>query len=327
MDIFVGYLHYAIALATMAGIYAVMALGLNLNWGVTGLFNVGVAGFFAIGAYTSAILTTQITDKHLGGYDMPIAVGLIGAMITSGIIAWGVGRICIRLRSDYLAIATIGIAEIFRLILKNEMWATNGTRGISNIPKPMEALVQPYGPLPQLVGPISFLALVIAIVLVVYWLMERGRSSPWGRVMMAIRDNEPAARAAGKNVERLRIQAFVIGSMLMGLGGALNAHYFKFVGPELTDPLLTTFILWVMLIVGGSGNNKGAILGCFVIWILWSGTELLTLQASGDWAQRIPFMRMFLIGLVLQIVLQKFPGGLLPEKLPEGRKDKPDASG
>lgn len=320
MDQFVGYLNYAMFLLTMAGIYAVMALGLNLNWGVTGLFNVGVAGFFAIGAYTSAIMTTEETGKHLGGYDLPIVVGLIAAMITSGIIAYGVGRICIRLRSDYLAIATIGIAEIFRLILKNEMWATNGTRGISNIPRPLETLPQPF-------GPIAYMLLVFAIVAVVYWLMERGRNAPWGRVMMAIRDNELAARAAGKNVERLRIEAFVLGSMLMGLGGGLMAHFFKFVGPEATDPLLTTFILWVMLIVGGSGNNKGAILGAIVIWTLWSATEIVTSQAEGEWATRVPFMRMFLIGLVLQIVLQKFPGGLMPEKMPEGRQDKPDAGG
>lgn len=312
MDQFFGILNYLMFLITMAGIYGVMTLGLNLQWGLTGLFNVGIAGFFAIGAYVSAIVTTAETSKHLGGYDLPFGAGLVVAMICSGLVAWGIGRICIRLRSDYLAIATIGIAEILRLILKNEAWATNGSRGISNIPRPLETLPEPW-------GPVAYMLLVFAILMAAYWLLERGQDAPWGRVMKAIRDNELAARAAGKNIERFRIEAFIIGSALMGLGGALMAHFFKFVGPEATDPLMTTFLVWVMLVVGGSGNNRGAILGALVIWTLWSATEIVTSRFSGEWAVRIPFMRMFLIGLVLQVVLQKFSQGLLPEKLPEGR--------
>ena len=314
MDQFIGILNYLIFLITMAGIYGVMALGLNLQWGLTGLFNIGVAGFFAIGAYVSAIMTTAETGKHLGGYGMPFALGLVAAMIASGIIAWGIGRICIRLRSDYLAIATIGIAEILRLILKNEGWATNGARGISNIPRPFETL-------PGSLAPLSYMILVLALVAVLYWFLERGQKAPWGRVMRAIRDNEPAVRAAGKNVERFRIEAFIIGSALMGLGGALTAHFIKFVGPEATDPLMTTFLLWVMLIVGGSGNNVGALVGAGVIWTAWSATELITARFTGDWAVRVPFLRLFLIGLILQIVLQKFSRGIVPEKLPEGRSE------
>ncbi len=317
MEQLYGYLNYIMFMITMIGIYGVMALGLNLQWGLTGLFNVGVAGFFAIGAYTSAILTTAETTKHLGGFDMPYWFAWPMAMVASGIIAWGVGRICIRLRSDYLAIATIGIAEILRLIVKNEQELTNGARGISNINRPFETLPQPW-------GPVTYMLLVFAILIVVYWFLERGQASPWGRVMRAIRDNELAARAAGKNVEKFRVEAFVIGSSLMGLGGALTAHFFKFVGPEATDPLLTTFLLWVMLIIGGSGNNRGALLGVGVIWTLWSTSEIVTSRFAGelgDWSTRVPFLRMFLIGLVLQIVLQKFAKGILPEKLPEGRSD------
>ena len=318
MDQFFGILNYLMFLITMAGIYGVMTLGLNLQWGLTGLFNVGIAGFFAIGAYVSAIVTTAETSKHLGGYDLPFGAGLVVAMICSGLVAWGIGRICIRLRSDYLAIATIGIAEILRLILKNEAWATNGSRGISNIPRPLETLPEPW-------GPVAYMLLVFAILMAAYWLLERGQDAPWGRVMKAIRDNELAARAAGKNIERFRIEAFIIGSALMGLGGALMAHFFKFVGPEATDPLMTTFLVWVMLVVGGSGNNRGAILGALVIWTLWSATEIVTARFSGEWAVRVPFLRMFLIGLVLQVVLQKFSLGLLPEKLPEGRANQPPA--
>jgi branched-chain amino acid transport system permease protein len=131
-------------------------------------------------------------------------------------------------------------------------------------------------------------------------------------VLQAIRDNEPAARAAGKNVEAFRIQGFVIGSAFMGLAGALTAHYFKFVGPEATDPLQVTFLVWVMLIVGGNGSNRGAMLGAAVIWTMWSASELFSSRLAGDWAHRAPFVRLFLVGLTLQIMLQYFPGGLMP---------------
>ena len=309
-DLTLGLFLYFISLLTMAGIYAVMSIGLNIQWGFTGLFNLGIAGFFAIGAYTSAILTSPSSQQHLGGYGLPIAVGLLASMITAGIIGYCVGRLCIRLRSDYLAIATIGVAEIFRLILKNELWATNGPRGISSLPRPFEHLSQPW-------SQVAFLIVVILILFIVHMIVERAHLSPWGRVMRAIRDNDSAAQAIGKNVDNYRLQAFVIGCAFMGLGGALSAHFFKFIGPEATEPLMTTFLVWVMLIIGGSGNNRGAILGPIVIWALWSGTELFTMQLGPDWAVRATFIRVFLIGLVLQIVLQRYSSGILPEKPPK----------
>ncbi len=310
---------YVISLITFGGIYAVMALGLNVQWGFTGMFNAGIAGFFAVGAYTSAILTTASSARHVGGLDLPVVVGLIAAMVTAGIIAWGVARICIRLRADYLAIATLGIAEILRLMFKNETWATNGPRGVSLIPKPFESLSGPWNHL-------AFMALVLLIVLGIYLLLERARKAPWGRVMTAIRENEASARAAGKDVDRLRIQAFVLGATFMGLGGALTAHYLKFIDPNAADPLTATFLVWVMLICGGSANNKGAILGAMLIWTIWSATELLTSRLPDELAIRTAYVRVFLIGLLLQIVLQRFPNGILPEKREkalgvEGKRD------
>ena len=173
MEQLYGIFLYAVFLLTMGGIYAVLALGLNIQWGFTGLFNAGVGGFFAIGAYASAILTSAASTRHLGGFDLPIPAGICAAMIASALVAWGVGRICIRLRSDYLAIATLGIAEILRLVLKNEIWATNGARGISQIPKPFEHVSEPW-------NQVGMLLLVFAIVLVLYVLLERARRSPWG---------------------------------------------------------------------------------------------------------------------------------------------------
>ncbi|HSA81869.1 MAG TPA: branched-chain amino acid ABC transporter permease [Geminicoccaceae bacterium] len=307
MDQAYGIFLYVVSLLTVGGIYAVLALGLNIQWGFTGLFNAGIAGFFAVGAYVAAILTTGPSERHLGGLDLPVAAGLAAAMLASGLVAWGIGRICIRLRSDYLAIATLGIAEILRLMLKNETWATNGARGISLIPKPFENLQEPWNQL-------AFMGLVLAFVALLYVLLEQARRAPWGRLMAAIRENEAAARAAGKDVDRLRVQAFVIGSMLMGLGGALMAHYLKFIDPNAAEPLTATFLVWVMLIAGGSANNRGAILGALLVWTIWSATEILTTRLPDDLAIRTAYVRVFLIGLTLQIVLQRFPRGVLPER-------------
>ena len=251
MEQLYGIFLYGVFLLTMGGIYAVLTLGLNIQWGFTGLFNAGVAGFFAIGAYTTAIVTSAASERHWGGFGLSPAVGMLAAMIASAIIAWGVGRICIRLRADYLAIATLGIAEIFRLVLKNEAWATNGPRGISLIPKPFEHYAEPW-------NHIGMLLVVFAVVAVLYVLLERARRSPWGRVMAAIRENEAAARAAGKDVERLRVEAFVLGGALMGLGGALMAHHIKFIEPNAAEPISATFLVWVMLVVGGARRTIGA---------------------------------------------------------------------
>ncbi|WP_038098458.1 branched-chain amino acid ABC transporter permease [Thioalkalivibrio sp. HK1] len=312
MDSLYGIFLYAIYLLTMGGIYAVLVMGLNIQWGFTGLFNAGIAGFFAVGAYTSAIISTASSGRHLGGLSLPLWASLPGAMIASALIAWAVAWICIRLRSDYLAIATLGIAEILRLVLKNEDWATNGARGISRIPKPFEDLPEPW-------NQIAMLLLVLAILLVLYLLLERARRAPWGRVMTAIRENEAAARAAGKNVEGFRIEAFVLGGALMGLGGALMAHHVKFIDPNMAEPLSTTFIVWVMLIIGGSGNNKGALFGAFLVWTLWSTSEIVTTRLPAEWELKSAYLRFFLVGLALQIILQRYPAGILKEHRPIGK--------
>ena len=307
MEQLYGIFLYTVFLLTMGGIYAVLTLGLNVQWGLTGLFNAGVAGFFAVGAYTTAILTATESSRHLGGFGLPVWAGMAAAMIASALIAWAVARICIRLRSDYLAIATLGIAEILRLVLKNEIWATNGARGISRIPKPFEHLPEPW-------NQVAMLLLVFAIVLLFYVLLERARRAPWGRVMAAIRENEPAARAAGKDVERLRVEAFILGAALMGLGGALMAHHVKFIEPNMAEPVSATFLVWVMLIIGGSANNRGAILGAILVWTIWSTAEIITARLPAEWALKAAYLRIFLVGLALQVILQKYPGGIFRER-------------
>jgi branched-chain amino acid transport system permease protein len=149
---------------------------------------------------------------------------------------------------------------------------------------------------------------------VLYLALERAFHSPWGRIMRAIRENETAAASTGKDVERFRMEAFVLGATLMGLGGALTAHAFKFVSPDASEPLLATFLVWVMLIIGGSGNNRGAILGAVIVWAVWSSTELLSRFLPIDWLNRVGYVRIFLVGLILQFILQRRPEGLLPER-------------
>jgi branched-chain amino acid transport system permease protein len=310
-----GTILYLISLATMIGLYAILTLGLNLQWGFAGLFNAGIAGFFAVGAYTTSILTTPESPDHLGGFSLPVPLGILAGVLLSAVLGYAVARICLRLKSDYLAIATIGIAEILRLVLKNETWMTNGSRGIAGIPRPFEGMAQPWGEL-------SFLAVVTATVILLYLVIERAWHSPWGRTLRAIRENDEAAEAAGKDVIAYRAQVFALGSAVMGLAGGLMAHYLKFIGPEATEPILTTFLAWVMLIAGGSGNNRGAVLGAFVIWTIWSGTELLTQRLPPDWQTRSSYIRIFLIGLLLQIVLQRFSEGILPERPPQPKRSE-----
>jgi branched-chain amino acid transport system permease protein len=311
-----GLFGYLVFFLSMVGIYAVLTLGLNIQWGFTGQINIGVAAFFAVGAYTAAILTTAPSPDHLGGFDWPFLAGLPVAMIVAGLLALAVGLITLNLRSDYLAIATIGIAEIVRLFLKNEAWLTNGVRGIPGIPNPLDDVT-------SIDGGLGYLLILLALVAAAYCVVQRLFRSPWARILRAIRANEPAVTAAGKNVLRFRVEAFVVGSMFMGLGGALYAHFTGFISPGAFDPMFATFVVWVMLIAGGSGNNRGALLGVLVIWGVWTFTDSLTDLLPPFLETRASSLRIFFIGLLLEIILLTRPQGIWPEK-PPARIDRAD---
>lgn len=300
---------YLVALLTMGGVYAILALGLNVQWGYGGMFNLGIAGFFAVGAYASALLTAAPAAGHLGGFGLPVPVGMLAAMAISALIAWPIGRLTLRLKADYLAIASIAVAEILRLLLKNEDWLTHGSMGVSRIPRPFAWLPQPW-------IEVAYLAMVAALVLGLFFLLERARRAPWGRILRALRDNDASAQATGKDTAAYRLSAFVLGSAIMGLAGAVYAHYVRYISPDAFVPLMSTFIVWVMVVAGGSGNNIGAIVGALAVWALWSLSEVLTAMLPLDWALRAAYLRIFLIGLVLQIILQTAPRGLFPERPP-----------
>ncbi len=315
-----GIIGYITGFAIMAAIYAIFCLGLNVHWGYTGLFNIGIAGFFALGAYTSALLTTASPDPlmfedYIFGGDLPARLGfwnlgidlwffiaLMGAALICGIVALFIGFLTLRLREDYLAIATLGIAESIRIIFLNEKWLANGSKGLYRIPKFLGELVSPqyYDYL--------YLGVVVAILIVLYIAVNRTIKSPWGRVLKAIREDELTTQASGKNVFNFKLQSFIFGAAIMGIGGALYAHNVRFVDPVTFDPLLATFIIWAMLMVGGSGNNKGAILGAFVVWGIWTGTQFLPGFLSD------PNFRYVMIGLLILVVILLRPGGILGEE-------------
>lgn len=306
-----GLFSYAAFFLVFAAIFAVIALGLNLQWGFTGLFNVGVAGFVAIGAYTSAILTAPDYPNQVGGFGLPVLVGWFGAMLAAGAAALVVGVAALRLRHDYLAITTFGIAVTLQLVALNAQRLTGGPFGLQFVPKPFA------GSFTQNVAwNLVYLGVVLAVLALVYVALERLVRSPWGRVLRAIREDEVAAESLGKRAFLFRLQSFVIGCMIMGLGGALYAHFIGYIAPEDFLPILT-FQIWTMLIVGGSGNNRGAILGAFAVWAVWSlaGGVLRELIPAQHQA-RAATLQVVLIGVLLCGMLLLRPRGLLPEPPP-----------
>jgi branched-chain amino acid transport system permease protein len=306
---------YLVFFLCFALIYALVCLGLNLQWGFAGLFNVGVVGFFVIGAYAAAILTGPPVPGRLGGFGLPVPVGYLGAMAAAGLAAFVVGVPTLRLREDYLAIATFGIAVSIQLLALNFEYLTGGTHGRTAVPRPV-VFATPFQ------SNLFFFAMMLALVGLAYVAVERMARSPWGRVLRAIREDETAASALGKNAFSFRLQAFVIGSSIMGLGGGLYASFIGYVSSEDAMPTLT-FLIWTMLIVGGSGNNRGAILGAILVWALWSLSGLVMPQILPEaWKVRGGALQVILIGLVLSATLLFRPRGILSEEATVSRLAK-----
>ncbi|MEF0940906.1 branched-chain amino acid ABC transporter permease [Rhizobium sp. BR 362] len=297
---------YGAFFLTTALIFSLITLGLNLQWGLTGLFNVGLAGFVAIGAYTSALLTTPETAGRFGGFDMPILIGWLGAMILAGLAAAMTGIATLRLKSDYLAITTFGVAVVVQLVALNAQSLTGGPFGVGFIPRPFAALAET-----PLLFNLSNLAIVAVVTLVVFLALEHLSRSPWGRVLKALREDERAAISLGKSARFYRVQAFAVGGAIMGLAGAVQAHFIGFIAPDNYVPTLT-FQVWVMLIVGGSGSNKGAVVGSILVWAIWAGSGALTsVLFTPEQQARAAALQIVAIGVMLCVILLVRPNGLL----------------
>jgi branched-chain amino acid transport system permease protein len=405
----------ALNIFNMGLISAIMALGVNMQWGYAGLFNIGVMGFVALGGLGAVIVSMPPTTDawaagglrvilglilgamtivaailywkrmapgrvrnfgivailvvgffifryvfdggvqaveavspsatgYLGGLGLPVILSWpVGGLLAAG-AAWIVGKTALGLRSDYLAIATLGIAEIIIAVLKNEDWLSRGVKNVIGIPRPVPyevdlqrdpAFVERvvswgYDPVTAsaIVVKLSYAGLFTAVLLALLWLSQAALNSPWGRMMRAIRDNEVAAEAMGKDVTRRHLQIFILGSAVCGLAGAMMTTLDSQLTPGTYQPLRFTFLIWVMVIVGGSGNNFGAILGGFLIWFLWVQVEpyglwLLQLvtsgMADGSWLKAhllgsAAHMRLLTMGLILLLVLRFSPRGLIPER-------------
>jgi len=416
----------ALLIVNMGLISAIMALGVNLQWGFAGLFNVGVMGFVALGGLGAVLVSmppspgawglgggwrivlgllmgaltvvaaTMVQTRMAkgtartlttlvllvggfflyrwvfdGGVDFvesitPAVTGNIGGLNPGGVenykgygwitliawpfggllaagAAWVIGKTALGLRSDYLAIATLGIAEIIISILKNEDWLARGVKNVVGIPRPVPYeidLQNDPGFVDRAAGlgldpviastlyvKVGYGFLFLAVLLILLVGAELALKSPWGRMMRAIRDNEVAAEAMGKHVTRRHLQVFVLGSAICGVAGAMMTTLDGQLTPGTYQPLRFTFLVWVMVIVGGSGNNFGSVLGAMLIWFLWVQVEPIGLQfmqlvtsgmPDGDLKQHLldsaAHIRLLTLGVILLLVLRFSPRGLLPEK-------------
>ena len=292
-------LGYLVSLGTLTAIYGLMALGLNVMWGMAGLVNLGITGFFAVGAYVSALSTTAL---HL-----PVAAGMaLGGLVSAllGVVAcYGVRQ----LRDDYLAIVTLGFAEVVRIVADNEIWLTNGSDGISGIPQPLKAYFgAAFG--------WFYLVLSLALFAAAYGVAELVGTSPFGRVLRAIRDDPGVAAVAGKQVSAFQVRAFGLGSFMAGLAGALYGHYTSYIAPEIFVPLLTIYI-FLAVTAGGKGNNAGTVVGAFIVIFLLEASRFLTDAVPFLSPVQVAAGRGMLIGLGFLLVLRLRPQGLLPERI------------
>src|SRR6185503_16375874 len=293
-------LSYLLFIANIGSIYALLALSLNLIWGGAGMVNLGLAGFFAVGAYASALLTTV---GHA-----PIAAGWLLALIAGGVAGVVVTLSTTRLREDYLAIVTLGFAEAVRLVASNEIWLTKGTDGISGIP----------GPWKRALGPDFngvYFVIVVAVLAVVFVLMRRIDRSPYGRVLRAIREDAQVAQVAGKRVLYYKAQAFALSAAIAGLAGALYGHFTSYIAPDLFLPLITVYI-FLAVASGGVGSPTGALVGAYLLMALLESARFLVEYIPAVSAVQRAALKELLIAVALILVMRLMPKGLLPERIP-----------
>ncbi|MCL6567302.1 MAG: branched-chain amino acid ABC transporter permease [Meiothermus silvanus] len=289
---------YLSAMLILGCIYALMALGLNLHYGYTGLVNFGHVAFFAIGAYTSALVTTAL--------GLPIPMGFALALLAAGIAAYPLGLVSLRLRTDYLAIVTLGFSEVIRAILVNEAWLTRGTHGISNIPRP-------FSQLPTGANELAYLGLVSGLLVIIYLAIERLGRAPFGRTLRAIRENEEAAVSLGKTIANFKMRSFMIGAAIAGLAGAAYAHYINYVVPDQFIPLVT-FYIWVAMILGGAGSNKGVVLGTLLLLVFLEGTRFVKDFVPLFTDVQLAALRFMVVGVALILLMLYRPQGIWGRK-------------
>jgi len=296
------YLMYIINVVTTAAVYAVFVLGLNLQFGYTGIVNFGHVAFMAIGAYTTVLLS-------LAGW--PLIAAIAAGVLLAALASLLIGLPALRLREDYLAITTIGFAEVIRIIINNEVELTRGPQGIFRFPLPFESWgLSPLG------WRVAFMILCLVTLAAVYLLLQRLTNSPWGRVLKAIREDEDAAIALGKNTRVFKLWSLALGSAIAGLSGVLLAYLLAYINPREFLPL-TTFTGWMIMVLGGAGSNVGVMVGSLLYFGLFSLTRPLEssgLVALGLTGQQVGALRVILIGIFLVVLMMYRPQGLFGRK-------------
>jgi len=288
---------YLTFVSTLAGIYALLALGLVTSWGQGGMTNLGLVGFYGLGAYASALMV---------GSGMPIPFGWLGATALTAAIGAAVCLVTRTLRGDYLAIVTLGFAEVVRLFELNETWLTGGSNGISGIPAPLKSsLGDAY--------PMAYMVLTWSLVLVAAVALSRLLKSPFGRALRAVRDDEQVAAVAGKSVLMLKVQAFAIGAGLSGLAGALYAHFTSFIAPDSFVVQMTIYI-FLAAAAGGVTRVPGAILGAIAVMALLEGSRFAAAAIPAFDAVQVASLRELSIAVGLIVVMQVRPEGLFKSR-------------
>jgi branched-chain amino acid transport system permease protein len=284
---------YLAALLMFGGIYALLGLGLNLQWGYTGLVNLGFVGFFAVGAYTSALLTL---------HGLPLVLGPLSGLLLAGIVAYPIGRLGLRLQDDYLAIVSLGFAQVVQVFLVNAGWSggSNGLTGVTRLFGQVDAGTRPY----------AQLALVTGLVLLALYLSHRLTESPYGRLLRAIRDSTDAVSSLGKNPNSYRLVALVLGSGLAGLAGGVYAHYIGYISPDQFDSTLS-FTVFTGIVLGGS-SHWGAALGTLVFVSLVEATRFLSDLHLPITDPQFAQIRLIIVGLLLILLMQRRRQGLWP---------------
>jgi branched-chain amino acid transport system permease protein len=286
---------YLLAIGIMAAIYVLLTLGLTLQYGLTGLVNFGHVGFFAIGAYASALLSLQ---------GVPLPLTFLAAAVAAAIAAWPIGLVALRLREDYFAVVTLGFGETVRLAITSESWLTNGVQGIPGIPRLFAGM--PVG-VAEAVATFAAVALACAVAALMLWRIAR---SPFGRVIGAIRDNEEALKALGKDPARFKLQVMMLGSALAGVAGAFYGHYITYLSPDQFIPLVT-FYAWMAMIMGGVGRVSGAVVGAALLMAFLEGTRFLRDIIPGVSEVEMASVRLGAVGLALVLFTLYRPQGLM----------------
>jgi branched-chain amino acid transport system permease protein len=284
---------YLLSVAIVVLVYLLMSLGLTIQYGLTGLINFGLVGFFAIGAYASALLAMN---------GVPLIVSFPAAALVAGLAAWPIGLVALRLRDDYFAIVTLGFSETVRLAVVSEGWLTKGVHGITGVP----GLFREAGGY----APHATMAALLLVNLAVIFALHHIVKSPFGRALEAVRDDETAMKALGKSPSRFKIEVLILGSALGGLAGAFYGHYVTYVAPDQFVPL-TTFYIWMAVIIGGVGRVPGAVVGTVILMGLLEGSRFLRDLVPIIPDAEMASVRIALVGLLLIVFMIRRPQGLL----------------